>query len=215
MTIQNLFDLKNTEHATLFEDVEYGWEVLPNIAAYVEKSVADTPDGILVGEGTVIEEGAHIKGPAIIGRNCVIRTGAYIRENAIIGDNCVVGNSTEVKNSLLFNGVNVPHFNYIGDSVLGFKAHLGAGVIISNVKVPISEISVQLGNETITTSLEKFGALIGDGAEVGSNSVLNPGTIIGKNSLIYPLALIRGVVEQDTIVKVRQQQEITEKRRRC
>lgn len=213
MTIQNLFDLQYTEHSALFEGVEYGWEVLPRIAAYVEKAVANTPDGVLVGEGTVIEDGAHIKGPAIIGRNCVIRAGAYIRENAIIGDNCVVGNSTELKNALLCNGVNVPHFNYIGDSILGFKAHLGAGVIISNVKVPISEISVQLGDKTVATGLEKFGALIGDGAEVGSNSVLNPGTIIGKNSLIYPLALIRGIVEQDSIVKVRQQQEITEKRK--
>jgi NDP-sugar pyrophosphorylase family protein len=212
MTITDLFDLKHTEHGSLFDGATYGWEVLPRIAAYVEKAVADTPDGVLVGEGTVIEDGAHIKGPAIIGRNCAIRSGAYIRENAIIGDDCIVGNSTEVKNALLFNGVNVPHFNYIGDSVLGYKAHLGAGVIISNVKVPMSEIHVQMDDERIATGLEKFGALVGDGAEVGSNSVLNPGTLIGREALVYPLALVRGMVESHTILKVRQQQESVEKR---
>src|SRR6202012_1261897 len=141
---------------------------------------------VFIGEGTTIEDGVMIKGPAIIGRNCQIRHNAYIRQDVIIGDNCVVGNSTEIKNSLLFNNAQAPHFNYVGDSILGHKAHLGAGVKISNFKVFPGNITVEIDGKPFATGLPKLGALLGDTAEVGCNAVLTPGSILGRGAVVYP-----------------------------
>ena len=156
---------------------------------------------VFIGEGTVIEPGAYIKGPAWIGANCQIRHGAYLRENVIVGAGSVIGNSSEIKNSILFQGCQVPHFNYVGDSILGAKVHLAAGVIVSNLKLNGDFITLRVGDNVLTTGLRKFGALIGDGAEVGCNAVLNPGTVIGRRSLIYPGVAWRGVLAANSIAK--------------
>jgi NDP-sugar pyrophosphorylase family protein len=238
-TVAELFDLTQTEHAALFDGCHYAWEALKKIEPYLAKVTKQNPphrfpgtsigDRVIIGEGTVVEPGAMIKGPAIIGRNCQIRHNAYIRENVLIGDDCVVGNSSELKNALLFNGCQVPHFNYIGDSILGHKAHTGAGVICSNLKslpgnvtvvVPGSESAVQgskpgtLNAEpgtVLDTGLRKFGALIGDGAEVGCNSVLNPGSILGRGSIIYPTVNWRGFLPANNIAKNKAEIEVVVK----
>ncbi len=225
LLIQDLFDLSHTDHSELFNESEFVWDVLPLLPEYceyateqdrIEVEVGEATfvdsSNVSIGEGTVVEPGAVIQGPAVIGKNCHIRTNAYIRGNVIIGDNCVVGNSTELKNCLLFNNVAVPHFNYVGDSILGYKVHLGSSVVLSNVKTPPSKIKIRTLEKVFDTGLTKFGAAIGDNTEIGSNTVLNPGCIIGKNCTIYPLAMIRGVINSDTIVKVRQQQQFVTKR---
>jgi NDP-sugar pyrophosphorylase family protein len=205
-------DLKQTDHAALFFHVTQAWEVLPKLAEYLEaqlvpanfgETIGDPVigDDVYIGRDTLIEPGAYIKGPAWIGPNCQIRHGAYIRENVIIGANCVVGNSCEIKNSILFNGCQVPHFNYVGDSILGAKAHLAAGVIVSNLKLAGDEITLRLGDQLIPTGLRKFGALIGDNVDVGCNAVINPGSIIGRNSLIYPGVAWRGILPENSIAK--------------
>src|SRR5947208_5169191 len=206
----DLFDLSQTEHASIFEGCEYAWDAVKKIAAYLAANlrpglknrcdgVAFIGEKVFIGEGTVVEDGAMIKGPAIIGRNCEIRHNAYVREQVIIGDNCVVGNSCEVKNSLLFNNSVAPHFNYIGDSILGYKAHLGAGVKISNFKLVPGNIKVVIDGRPFDTGLRKFGALIGDEAEIGCNAVLNPVSIIGRGSVIYPNTNWRGVLPANMI----------------
>src|SRR6266404_1795716 len=219
----DLYDLSQTEHAAIFEGCDYAWDALKKIAAYVAanvrpslrnrcEGVAYVGERVSIGEGTVVEDGAMIKGPAIIGRNCQIRHNAYIRENVLIGDNCVIGNSCEVKNSLLLAGAAAPHFNYIGDSILGYKTHLGAGVKISNFKVTGGNIRVEIGGKPFDTGLRKFGALIGDCADVGCNAVLNPGTVIGKHSVIYPNTNWRGVLPANRIVKNKSAHEIVVRR---
>jgi NDP-sugar pyrophosphorylase family protein len=164
--------------------------------------------GVFIGEGTVIADTATVIGPAIFGAGCEVRHAAFVRNDVIAGDGCVIGNSTELKNCLLLDAVQVPHFNYVGDSVLGYKAHLGAGVILSNVRLDNRNVvvtatgSVGRGERTvIDTGLQKFGALVGDGAEVGCNSVLNPGTIVGKRAIVYPLSSVRGIVPAGAVVK--------------
>lgn len=210
----DLFDLGQTEHAALFDGCDFAWEVLRKIKEYVRAHVrpelrnkcegrAWVGEMVFIGEGTTVEDGAMIRGPAIIGRNCQIRHNAYIREDVIVGDNCVVGNSTEIKNSILFNGAQVPHFNYIGDSVLGYKAHTGAGVILSNFKLDGSNIVINYKGEQIETGLRKFGALMGDRSEAGCNAVLNPGSILGRESLVYPTMAWRGVLEAGMVAKTR------------
>jgi NDP-sugar pyrophosphorylase family protein len=169
---------------------------------------------VFIGEGTVIEDGVMIKGPALIGRNCEIRHNAYLRENVIIGDGCVVGNSCEFKTSVLFNGAQVPHFSYVGDSILGHRAHLGAGVKVSNVKLVPGNVMVEMEGLPFDTGLRKFGVLLGDHAEVGCNSVLNPGSIIGRGSVIYPNTNWRGILPGNMIVKNRAPQEIVVRRPR-
>ena len=146
-----------------------------------------------------------IKGPAWIGANCMVRNGCYVRENVIVGDDVVLGNSCEFKNCLLFDGAQVPHFNYVGDSILGYKSHLGAGAILSNVRLDHAEIAVETADgEKINTGLRKFGAILGDHAEVGCNAVLNPGSVIGRRSVVYPGAQWRGVLPANSIAKLRQ-----------
>jgi NDP-sugar pyrophosphorylase family protein len=162
----------------------------------------------------MVEDGAMIKGPAIIGRNCQIRHGAYLRENVIMGDNCVVGNSCELKNVMLFNGAQAPHFNYVGDSILGHRAHLGAGVKVSNVKLDHDNIWMVINGEPHDTGLRKFGALIGDGAEVGCNAVLNPGSIIGRGAVVYANVNWRGILPANMIAKNKAEVEVVVRRPR-
>jgi UDP-N-acetylglucosamine diphosphorylase / glucose-1-phosphate thymidylyltransferase / UDP-N-acetylgalactosamine diphosphorylase / glucosamine-1-phosphate N-acetyltransferase / galactosamine-1-phosphate N-acetyltransferase len=219
----DLFDLSQTEHAALFVDCDYAWDVLKRLAEYLRiqvrpglknrcEGVAFVGEHVSIGEGTVVEDGAMIKGPAIIGRNCEIRHNAYIRENVIIGDHCVVGNASEVKHAILLNHAVVPHFNYVGDSVLGYKAHLGAGVKISNVKLTAGNIQVQVEGVPLDTGLRKFGAMVGDFAEVGCNAVLNPGSIIGRNSIIYPNTNWREFLPANHIAKNKASLEIIVRR---
>jgi UDP-N-acetylglucosamine diphosphorylase / glucose-1-phosphate thymidylyltransferase / UDP-N-acetylgalactosamine diphosphorylase / glucosamine-1-phosphate N-acetyltransferase / galactosamine-1-phosphate N-acetyltransferase len=167
---------------------------------------------VFIGEGTVVEHGAMIKGPAIIGRNCQVRAGAYIREDVIIGDECVIGNSCEFKNALLFNRAQVPHFSYVGDSIFGYKAHLGAGVKISNVKLVPGNVMVEKDGIPLDTGLRKFGVLLGDNTDIGCNSVINPGSIIGRGSVLYPNISWRGILAANMIVKNRAKQDIVARR---
>lgn len=208
----DLFDLKETEHAAIFDGCAYAWEALRKIKEYIDKNLrpalhnrcegrAYIGERVFIGEGTLVEDGVMIKGPAIIGRNCQIRHNAYIREDVIVGDNCVVGNSSELKNVLLFNQCQVPHFNYVGDSIFGGKAHLGAGVKISNVKLVPGNVTVELDGQPYDTGLRKFGALLGDRTDVGCNAVLNPGSILGRGSVIYPNVSWRGILPANHIAK--------------
>jgi len=221
----DLFDLGQTAHAEIFEDCSFAWEALAKIKTYLEAhlepalhnqcdGVAFIGKNVFIGEGTVVEDGAMIKGPAMIGRNCQIRHNAYIRENVIVGDNCVVGNSCELKNSLLFNGAQAPHFNYVGDSILGHKAHLGAGVKISNFKMFPGNITVEIDGAPFDTGLRKFGALMGDGSEAGCNAVLNPGSILGRSAVVYPNVFWRGILPANMIAKNKAQVDVSVKRPR-
>lgn len=217
-TAEALFDLTQTQAAGIFKGRTYPWEVLPDICAYIlelaGKLAGDyeqIAERVWVGKGATIAATASVNGPAIIGPNCEIRHCAYIRGSVIIGSGAVVGNSTEVKNAIVFNGVQIPHFNYVGDSVLGYRAHLGAGTIISNVKSDKRTVTVRLPDGTVLdTGLKKFGALVGNHVEVGCNSVLNPGTIIGEGSNVYPLTMARGYIPPNHILK--NNGELTEKR---
>lgn len=210
-TIEKLLDLKETMAAELFEGKTYPWEVLPEIKDFILKlSKTLDPDEYEYREGDIwiaksakIAPTACINGPAIIGKDTEVRHCAFIRGNAIVGEDCVVGNSTELKNVVLFNCVQVPHYNYVGDAVLGYKSHMGAGSICSNVKSDKQLVVVKDGEEKIETGLKKFGAMLGDHVEVGCGSVLNPGTVIGRNSNIYPLSPVRGCVPADSIYKSR------------
>jgi len=215
----DLFDLGQTEHAALFYGCHYAWEALLKLQSYLKAHLRPElrnqcigapfiGQQVFIGEGTIVEDGAMIKGPAIIGRNCQIRHNAYIREHVIIGDNCVLGNACELKNSLLFNHANVPHFNYVGDSVIGFHAHLGAGVKVSNVKLVKGNILIEVDGKPLDTGLRKFGALIGDGSEIGCNAVLNPGSIIGRGSVVYPNTNWRGILPPNSIVKNKAAQQV-------
>lgn len=208
----DLFDLKQTEHAALFDGVEFAWDALKRIKEYLTanlkpslhnrcEGVAYIGEDVFIGEGTLVEDGAMIKGPAIIGRNCQIRHNAYLREHVIIGDGCLVGNACELKNSLLFNNCQVPHFNYVGDSILGHNAHAGAGVVLSNYKAFPGNVTVEVDGVPQDTGLRKFGALLGDDCDIGCNAVLNPGSIIGRGAVIYPNVNWRGHLPANMIAK--------------
>jgi NDP-sugar pyrophosphorylase family protein len=207
-----LFDLSQTEHGAVFDGCQYAWDALKRIGDYLKENLkpqlrnrcegaAYIGSDVFIGEGTLVEDGAMIKGPAIIGSNCRIRHNAYIREDVIIGDGCVIGNSSELKRVLVFNGCQVPHFNYVGDSILGHRAHLGAGVVLSNVKIVKGNVTVEFERERLDTGLRKFGALLGDDTDIGCNCVLNPGSIIGRGSVIYPCTNWRGVLPPNSIAK--------------
>jgi len=220
----DLFDLAQTEHAAIFEGCLHAWEALKKIESYLAQVPRQNPppkfpgasigQHVVIGEGTLVEPGAMIKGPAIIGKNCQIRHNAYVRENVIVGDHCVVGNASELKNALLFNGAQAPHYNYIGDSILGHKAHLGAGVKISNIRLLPGNVTVELEGVPTDTGLRKFGALVGDGAEVGCNAVLNPGSILGRGALVYPNVFWRGFLPANSIAKNQAGIEVAVKRPR-
>ena len=209
ISISDLLDTSKTIAADIFENRVNAWEVLPDIASFIRK-IGPSLDPELYekrGEDVWISKtanvfaSAYIAGPCIVDHLAEIRHCAFIRGSAIIGKNAVVGNSTELKNVILFDGVQVPHYNYVGDSVLGYKAHMGAGAITSNVKSDRSLTKVNLGSEYIETGLKKFGAIIGDYSEIGCNSVLNPATIIGRNCIVYPLSMVRGYVPASSIYK--------------
>lgn len=209
MRIKEMFNLKETIAAEIFTGCEFPWEILPKIKDFIltlgnalsPEEYEHHSDGIWIARSATVFPSAHIDGPCIIGNHAQVRHCAFIRGSAIVGEHAVVGNSTELKNVLLFNGVQVPHYNYVGDSVLGYKAHMGAGAITSNVKSDRSPVTVRCGNERIETGMKKFGAILADHVEVGCNAVLNPGTVIGKNSVIYPLSSVRGFVPENSIYK--------------
>lgn len=215
--------LDHTAHAKLFESQKYVWDALKQIASYLQFRLKPAVLGemlgkpfisnqVFIGTGTVVEQGAVLKGPAWIGQNCHIRSGCYVRENVIVGDGVVMGNSCEFKNSIIFDEAQVPHFNYVGDSILGYKAHLGAGVILSNVKLDHSEIIVAVDDERIPTGLTKFGAIVGDRTEIGCNAVINPGSIIGRDCIIYPCTSFRGILAEKNIARAAQQMQILPRR---
>lgn len=217
MQITELFQLQETIAAEIFEGVTYPWEVLSKIKDFILKLGNQLPEEeynkigehIWIAKSAKVAPTASINGPAIIGKEAEIRHCAFIRGNAIVGEGSVVGNSTELKNVILFNKVQVPHYNYVGDSILGYKAHMGAGSITSNVKSDKTLVSISYQGKRVETGLKKMGAILGDYVEVGCNSVLNPGTIIGRQSNIYPLSMVRGFVKENSIYK--KQGEIVEK----
>lgn len=205
----NLFDYNQTIAKELFESIVYPWEALPKIKDFILKLGATLSedeydkigDDIWVAKSAVVAPSASLNGPLIICKDAEIRHCAFIRGSAIVGEGAVVGNSTELKNSILFNKVQTPHYNYIGDSILGYKAHTGAGAITSNLKSDKSLVTVDVDGKRKKTNVKKFGAMIGDNVEVGCNSVLNPGTVIGRNTNIYPLSMVRGYVAPNSIYK--------------
>ncbi len=215
--ICNLYNLEETIAKKLLESVTYPWEVLPKISDFILEignqldmdKYNKIGEDIWIAKTATVAPTAYIHGPAIIGEEAEIRHCAFIRGKAIVGNGAVVGNSTELKNVILFNKVQVPHYNYVGDSILGYKSHMGAGSITSNVKSDKKLVVVKNGKEKIETGIKKFGAMLGDEVEVGCGSVLNPGTVVGRNSNIYPLSSVRGVVPKNSIYK--NKKEIVEK----
>lgn len=217
-TIENLYDLEETIAADYMRKAKYPWELLPGIGAFIvelgerlpKDKFEEISEHVWVAKSAVVAPTACLNGPAIIDEEAEVRHCAFIRGNAIVGKGAVVGNSTELKNVILFNKVQVPHYNYVGDSILGYRAHMGAGSITSNVKSDKTLVVVKNGERNIETGLKKFGAMLGDNVEVGCNSVLNPGTVIGRNSNIYPTSMVRGCIPAGSIYK--RQGEIAEKR---
>jgi len=223
LTPAEYLDLTHTAHPKLFENQNYVWEALKQIASYLQFRLKPAVLGellgkpfvsnnVFIGPGTIVEPGAVLKGPAWIGEKCHIRSGCYVRENVIVGNSVVMGNSCEFKNCILFDEVQAPHFNYVGDSILGHRVHLGAGVILSNVKLDHREIVVAAPDGNVATGLKKFGAIIGDRTEIGCNAVINPGAVIGRDCIIYPTANFRGVLPAGSIVKLQHQIQITARR---
>lgn len=210
-TIKDMYDVSETIAGDLFEGKTYPWEVLPEIGDFILKLGETLPEDefehpkedIWIHKSVTVAETATLNGPLIVDAGTEIRPGAFIRGKVIVGKNCVAGNSTELKNVVLFNTVQVPHYNYVGDSILGTHSHMGAGSITSNVKSDKTLVVVKNGAEQMETGLKKFGAMLGDYVEVGCNSVLNPGTVIGRNCNIYPLSSVRGVVKENSIYKDR------------
>lgn len=211
LTVKELYNLEETIAKDIFEGVTYPWEVLPKIGAFIVELGNSLPEdeyekvweNVWVAKSAKVAPTAFINGPAIIGKDADVRHCAFIRGNAIVGEGAVVGNSTELKNVILFNKVQVPHYNYVGDSILGYKAHMGAGSITSNVKSDKTLTTVKTPEGPIETGLKKFGAMLGDEVEVGCGSVLNPGTVIGKHTNIYPLSMVREFVPANSIYKKR------------
>ncbi len=209
VTIKELYDLTETAAKPLLESVTYPWETLPKIKDFIielgnsldPKEYEKRGENIWIHKSATVFDSAYIAGPCIIGKDTEVRQCAFIRGSALVGDNCVVGNSTELKNVIIFNNVQVPHYNYVGDSILGFHSHMGAGSITSNVKSDKTLVHVKGADFDIATGMKKFGAMLGDYVEVGCNSVLNPGTVIGSHSNIYPLSRVRGYVPSDSIYK--------------
>ena len=211
LLVTHLLDLSHTLAAPLFLSVDYPFEALPQIGDFIRELSKNLPaeeydqagDGIIIAKNAKVAESASITGPCIIGHHAEIRHCAFIRGNALVGESAVVGNSTELKNVILFDKVQVPHYNYVGDSVLGYLSHMGAGAVTSNVKSDKTGVTVVVNGEKVRTGLKKFGAVLGDSVEVGCGTVLNPGTVIGRNANIYPLSMVRGFVPGGHIYKNR------------
>lgn len=208
------FDLNNFSHKAVFDHCEYVWQALNSLEKYLlglplgkidsklqECAYLVNPELISIGEGTIIEPGAYIRGPCVIGKNCQIRHGAYIRGNVIVGDRCIVGHTTELKHSILLNHARAAHFAFVGDSILGNDVNLGAGVKCANLRLDGENILVRYKDESIATGLRKFGAIIGDSCQIGCNVVLNPGTLFGKSAKCYPSLTVGGVVESRKLVR--------------
>lgn len=211
LTVKEMYTLEETIAKDIFDGVTYPWEVLPKIGGFIQKlgeslsseEYDKVGDNVWIAKSAKVFESAYINGPAIIGKNAEVRHCAFIRGNAIVGEGVVVGNSTELKNVILFNKVQVPHYNYVGDSVLGYKSHMGAGSITSNVKSDKKLVVIKTPEENIETGLKKFGAMLGDEVEVGCGTVLNPGSVVGSHTNIYPLSSVRGYVPGGSIYKCR------------
>ena len=210
----SFFSLADYAHAELFEGATHVWEALAKLSAYLEKRQlgkieVEIPEGvhlvhkdkISIGKGTIVEPGAYISGPCLIGENCAIRHGAYIRGDVVTGDGCVIGHATEIKHSILLNNASAAHFNYVGDSILGNNVNLGAGVKLANFKLDHKEVCLFFKGEKVSTGLKKFGAVLGDGVQLGCNAVTSPGTLMGPGALCYPCAYVKGIVPSKTIVK--------------
>lgn len=218
LTVNELYDLNETIAKDIFDDVTYPWEVLPKIGDFIvelgktlsKEEYDQVEENVWIAKSANVFPSAYIHGPAIIGKDAEVRHCAFIRGNAIVGEGAVVGNSTELKNVILFNKVQVPHYNYVGDSVLGYKAHMGAGSITSNVKSDKKLVIVKTPEGGIETGRKKFGAMLGDEVEVGCGTVLNPGSVVGRHTNIYPLSSVRGYVPAGSIYK--RQGEVVEKR---
>lgn len=221
--IEEFFNMKRTAYAKYYKGIENPWDILERIPEMVDNELesglaGSIPDSayigeeVEVGEGTVVEPGATIEGPAIIGKNCEVRSGAYIRSDVVVGDGVTVGHSTELKRSLIHDEAEIPHFSYVGDSVIGWKGHLGAGVKVSNLKVTREPVVVHLGEKDVPTGLRKFGCLLGDRAEIGCNSVLNPGTLVGRRTLATANTSLSGYYPPDSFVKLRQEVEVSDRR---
>lgn len=223
----DLFNITHTSHAKLAEGVTYPWEVLPKLPAYIDSLLTEThiartaqvhPTAVItglvmIGEHTVVGPNVVIEGPAIIGDNCKLLIGCYIRPYALIGNYCVLGNSTEVKHAWLFDHVAAPHYNYIGDSVLGYRVHLGGGAMLANFKSNTKDVQVAISDtEKIDTKMRKFGAALGDEVEIGSGAILNPGTIVGRDTTVYPGAVVRGVIPARMILKAKITTELVPKK---
>ena len=204
--LSDFFDLKDQNHEELFSGVKNAWEILPKIGPYLKAHLRNgsqakligSPvigENVFLGEGTIVEPGVYIRGPAWIGKNCEIRHGAYIRENVIAGDGCVLGNSCEFKNCVLLSGAHVSHFSYVGDSVVGGDVNLGAGVILSNYRLDGQAIRVRVAGQLVETGLRKFGAMVGDRASIGCNAVVNPGSLVAKEARILPGTIWRGAAK--------------------
>ena len=206
---ENLLDMSQTIASGIFEGLTYPWEALPKIKDFIiklgetlsEDIYEKRGENIWIAKSAKIAPTAYLNGPLIICENAEVRHCAFIRGSAIVGAGAVIGNSTELKNCIIFNNAQVPHYNYVGDSILGYKAHLGAGSITSNLKSDKSLVTIPVGDERLATGLKKFGAIVGDNVEVGCNSVLNPGTVVGRNTNIYPLSMVRGYVPEKSIYK--------------
>jgi len=217
LTVKEMYTLEETIAKDIFDGITYPWEVLPKIGEFIVKLGESLPadeydkagDNIWIAKSAKVFASAYINGPAIIGKNAEVRHCAFIRGNAIVGEGAVVGNSTELKNVILFNKVQVPHYNYVGDSVLGYKSHMGAGSITSNVKSDKKLVVIKTPEGKIETGLKKFGAMLGDEVEVGCGTVLNPGSVVGSHTNIYPLSSVRGYVPGGSIYKC--QGEVVEK----
>lgn len=217
LKIENLLDLSQTIAAGIFEGAAYPWEVLPKISEFIIELGNTLPsdeydqigDNIWAAKSAKVAPTAYLNGPLIICPDAEVRHCAFIRGSAIVGSGCVIGNSVELKNCIIFNNAQVPHYNYIGDSILGYKAHFGAGSVTSNLKSDRSLVTISKDGEKIQTELKKFGAIVGDNAEIGCNAVLNPGTVLGRSSTVYPLSFIRGYVPENSICK--HSGDITEK----
>ncbi len=219
LTPNDFFDLSNYAHRSLFEDLTYVWDALKDLSSYIEQHlvpgnaaqvdpsvVIDGP--VMIGEGTVIEPGVMIKGPVIIGKYCQIRQGAYIRETCLIGDHCVVGHTSELKGTIMLDHSQAPHFAYVGDSILGNKVNLGAGTKLSNLKITRDQVRLSIDGTVYDTGLRKVGAILGDNVQLGCNCVTAPGTLVGRETLLYSLVSARGYYPPNSVVKLRQELDV-------